>query len=378
MAKETILQQLQKWAFQAADNVNADKSITIKLLLGAVERGGLSESEKKFLSDNGYGNVDALNGVIKGQTKKYKDYLKNPSAHIEDTVKQIFGDKSSGDLTDQELQDKLDLLNAYREEGRGQAVGGTITEDVSPGGTTLIDLPLSGVRFDPADTEKYDAEINSIKEILSGRKFQAEKNAAEEDYLSQLPSYLQETRDEQLGALEEQALNEYGEYVPRAMGSLNAQGLLFSGDVEDELSTRALNISSELDAIALQTEAEDNEFYYQAAYNRAFKKNMESRRDYDLAIAEERGKVITERENRFKSNQSDLNRVLEEQLKRDDAERNLRLKEASLRTNRDASKNSRRGQLFSNLVQSGLSVAGTYAGSKAAGAPSVKTPESIG
>ena len=86
---------------------------------------------------------------------------------------------------------------------------------------------------------------------------------------------------------------------------------------------------------------------------------------------------MTGRENQFKSSQADLDRTINEQLYKDDAERKLSLRRSQLEADRNAQKKTETENLISGIVNTGLTIAGTkIATSGTKSAPSY-TPEKI-
>lgn len=228
----------------------------------------------------------------------------------------------------------------------------------------------------PEQLTDTSTDISRVQDILSTRGKTREKEGVIEDYLTALPQELSASREEFLGGEESRAFDELSRQVPIVRQNLNAQGLLFSGDVGDVLSSQTLDIQSQLDAVRAQTEAEDSQFYYDAAYRNAIRKELQSTEDYRTAIGTERGRILSERESKFRSYQSDIDRQLDEQLKRSDYERQLAANRIRLSNTRREQEDQRRVNTISNIGSTGANIAITKGLSSGYKAPEV--PARIG
>ena len=167
--------------------------------------------------------------------------------------------------------------------------------------------------------------------------------------MSKLPEELRSNRESFLTSERQFANEEFEDFIPQAQQSANVRGALFSGDVEDMLSQRAAELQGGLDLFSTQLEAEDMEFYGNAAYQNQIRKTLESREDYRTALEEERSRVFGEREKRFISAQSELDSVAEERLQRQQYERQLSSQEVRLKRQQDAEDRNRRNQNISSI-----------------------------
>lgn len=274
---------------------------------------------------------------IKDAAKTVFDTFSSEWRETNDRQKQEFGRIVSGkplqDLINKKLTQPIDYYKG---------------EDVTP---------FTGVN-------PYAEDIKIAQGLLSTKGAKREKDQTIEDYLSGLQGQLAGSTEQFLKSEEERAYGELERQVPLVLQNLNARGMLFSGEVEDALTTRALSLGSSLEAIQADLEAEDSQFYYDAAYRNALKKELQSVDDYKSAISTQRGRVLTERSQKFRSTQEELDRELDEELKKSDYTRDLALRRKGLERQRTSAEQARRGQLIGNIAEAGTRIVGGVAADK--------------
>ena len=223
---------------------------------------------------------------------------------------------------------------------------------------------------------KADVSADSLRinDLISAKQLSEDKDASVDNLLSGLNQEMTSSREEFLGNEERFAEDELSRYVPLAEQEANTRGMLFSGDVGDVLSSKALNLESGLEQVRSSLEQEDNQFYYDSAYRNALRKSLDSSEDYRKTIDAERAKVITERDRKFKSYQSDLDRNLDEQIGKNDYERQLTANRARLNSRRDEARDRSREEMISGIAQAGT----TIIGNKIAGGFGTGVPGKVG
>lgn len=220
----------------------------------------------------------------------------------------------------------------------------------------------------PYSSQKnFSEDKQRLEEAIGARKESANQDQAVEDFLSAEQRQSAADREDFLAGEEGRALEAFRESVPRTLAGLNARGLLFSGDVPDALSTTALNLEGELEATRAELEAADNQFYFDAAYKHAIRKSLGGVEDYRAALDAEHNRIMTERENRFKVSQGNLDRTLDTELKRSDYQRTLDANRSRLKAQSDANKKNQFSELAGTLGKTVGTVAGAAVGGPVGG-----------
>ena len=206
----------------------------------------------------------------------------------------------------------------------------------------------------------FSSDKKRLNELISSRQ---EKSNAEQqvtDYLTSLPEELAKNREDVLSNEQERALGRYSEsVVPSTLQNLNSRGVLFSGDTEDLLTAEALNLDNELNSFRQELEQQDNDFYFNAAYQNKIRQLLESNVNLQESLNYERNNVLTEQSRRFQASQSDLNRRLDEKLYENDAQRRLRLNETQLKLQKDAQDKANKNALYGQIGRIGGAIIGT-------------------
>lgn len=275
--------------------------------------------------------------------KEFKELLQKSSPTTPDDVNEYWSDF----VANQTAQNKsLPDFNSI------PAVGGYSPNrifDFYSNNKNYFEQRIQDKRYEVGDSSEYRGDVSRIEQLIGARKFSAQRNSEISDYLSKLPEELRSNRESFLTSERQFANEEFEDFIPQAQQSANVRGALFSGDVEDMLSQRAAELQGGLDLFSTQLEAEDMEFYGNAAYQNQIRKTLESREDYRTALEEERSRVFGEREKRFISAQSELDSVAEERLQRQQYERQLSSQEVRLKRQQDAEDRNRRNQNISSI-----------------------------
>lgn len=333
-----------------------------------------------------------LGDIPAGQTTRYDEFFKDINDQIRLLLKKTGYDTQAATLDGEAGKFAGQII--LDPNGSPQAIADYIKDhskgELSSGNFNAIKEIAKGVFQDFKNRKdqyffsepqtQVGEDVTRVKGLLDTRFAKAEKEGSINDFLTGLPANLESSRNELLDAETARLGDEFNDYIPRALADRNSKGLLFSGDVEDLLSTRAVDLQSGVESLQADLEAADNQFYFDAAYQNQIRKSLEGSEDYKAAIESERGRILTERENRFRSAQGELDRNLDEKLTVSAGNRQLRTNQSNLKSNASAKDSASRGQLFSDLASAGASVAATYAGSKAATSRSQTSniPRSVG
>ena len=215
----------------------------------------------------------------------------------------------------------------------------------------------------PGTFPDVSQDVSRIKQSIGARQFGAKRTRDIEDYLTALPADLARSREEYLEGERGRGMAAFEDYIPQALSELNRSGMLFSGQVEDLLTSKAVNFQGGFEGLQAEEEAMDNQFYFDAAYRDAIRKELGGREDYRAGLESERQRVTTERGQRFQSRQADYDRQLEEELTTSDLQRQYELNRSRIASRRSSEESARRGQTFADLASAGASAAGSTAGS---------------
>lgn len=205
------------------------------------------------------------------------------------------------------------------------------------------------------ETKDVSGEVSKLKKILETRNFEAGRTKAIGDYLTSRREEFGALREEYLSGASERTEAEFLDYIPEAIGQINSRGMLFSGEPEDLLTSKAVSLQGGLEDLRSQLETEDNQFYFDAAYEAAITKQLSARTDYQDAIRTERERIMGERNRSFSSKQGDYDRQLQSELAWSDLQRNYDLNRTRLASEKRASKTAKRDQLFSDIASSAAS-----------------------
>ena len=211
-------------------------------------------------------------------------------------------------------------------------------------------------------------DVSRLSQLTTSRKEKAVRDKDITDYLTALPGQLEGTREGYLSGETDRAVQDFEEvYAPRALESANARGMLFSGDSADLLTTGAFDVQDVIDKARIDLEAEDNQFYFNAAYQNKVRQALESSTNYKDAIANEQQNVLTTQQQKFTAKENDVSRSFQERMFQREQERSLALQQAQARRQRQAqdaaSSSALYGQLGSTIGAIGGATVGGPAGS---------------
>ena len=205
--------------------------------------------------------------------------------------------------------------------------------------------------------EDVAPDFQRLQDRIATLTTKEDKDKAIEDFLSGLPGELKTSREQFLASEEERALSALERQVPLVLQNLNVRGMLQSGERVDELTTRALNLDASLEEIQADLEFEDNQFYYDSAFQNALRNELSKVEDYRSAISGARKKVMTGREEKFRSSQSELDRQMQEDLTTSAYSRNIALKRKEAQRQQQQQQDQNRLGVLSKIAETGANIA---------------------
>ncbi|OGW08456.1 MAG: hypothetical protein A2W75_04025 [Nitrospinae bacterium RIFCSPLOWO2_12_39_15] len=208
-------------------------------------------------------------------------------------------------------------------------------------------------------------DVKRIQDIVSGRGLKRQREEELSQFESGLESELGRGREEFLAGEQEYGGRYFQEQIaPKIAENLNVRGLLYSGDLQSELARSAAGIQSGTEQEYLRLQEEDDLFFQNAAYQTTFKKEIEAGRGISESLASERGTALERQQISFGRTQADLRRRYEEESYRRDLERQSRIQESRLRSERDYGRQQQQDKFFNDIGSTVGTIAGTYIGSK--------------
>ena len=314
----------------------------------------VNQSIEKIITSGAIG--DAYN-----QFNKVSKFYANPK----EAIGKVYNDLISGNARDfdtAQLGSRVTGLNSLKE---------LIT---NPDKYGIPDIKGADKKL-PFDVE---APLKQFSDQLSAVNLKATTEGQLEDYLSKLPSELKAGREQFIAGETERAGARFREQVvPRSLEALGQRGALYSGDVEDLLTTQAFGVQNDLAGLKYQLEQQDNEFYFNAAYRDKVKKILESNLDVRQALGQERQNVLLGQSRQFQTGQQQLDIQADERLARQGYERQARAQEAQARRQRDQQERQQRQGMYGNLGQT-LGTLGGIAVAPATGGASLAIPAITG
>ena len=210
-------------------------------------------------------------------------------------------------------------------------------------------------------------DVKRLQDLISTRKTAADKEGAIQSYLTEdLPSALTARREEYLGGATDRARGMFEqEIVPATMKEANVRGLLRSGYPETALTSKALNVQSDLDSLRAGIESKDYAFLADAAYQNKVRQLLEGQTDYRSALLSEQNKQLLEQGYRFEEGEAATNRNFQEKITQQNYQLQLKQQDAALRRQNDQYKSQQRSDLFNTAASAGGQIIGTYVANKA-------------
>jgi len=341
--------------FSKSDLTALSKS-ELQALLGRVSQTKTSDFQSGYISDlSNKRKNDAARTLMDAVNKV------SPNHQIDLNSARTFIDKVSGGNYKLYGND-ADTAQKVSAAWKNSNTGGTAY-------SAYIDaIRNSGLNPDPAyyngqtdnsipDYTDYTGQINSLldKQV---------KDQTVNDFLTALPSDLSKNREDYLRQLQDYSTQNYNEDIaPAVQATINTRGLLFSGDLPDALGQAAIDVQSNLDQARIDLESQDNELFFNAAYQKKVQDLLDASTNYKSDLANERSNVLTQQNQRFTSNQNDLNAKLQQKLLLQSLDRQEALNKAQL----EQQKNKLNKQNTSNLIGGIGQGIGTVVGASAGG-----------
>src|SRR3990167_274232 len=341
---------------------------------------------------------DALRELGKIPSTENKQLISNRATELKNNLHAALSKNSQGVLNEQQVNDianrlATDILSGKvtqwnYDENNPASLGWA--SDLAQGGWRGIAKGfaneakniLKPIEYYQGKTEVPEGEIpkdiKRVQDQLTAMRTKGASEAEVEDYLSKLPSELQAGREQFIAGETERSGARFREQtVPRSLEALGQRGALYSGDVEDLLTTQAFGVQNDLAGLKYQLEQQDNEFYFNAAYRDKVKKILESNLDVRQALGQERQNVLLCQQRQFQQGQQQLDIQSDERLARQGYERQARAQEAQARRQRDQQERQQRQGMYGNLGQT-LGTLGGIAVAPATGGASLAIPAITG
>ena len=326
-----------------------------------------AELQDRLEAFQGLGNVPPKSVT---KVKEFEDFL---TTEITDQVHGQFKDVSitrevaekvaraiSGrllkneDVTDQEIAERIQnegsagegaaIFDGDQFERLKKVVAPNVKKTVSLNKDKFVNVKV------PFDVSK---DVTRLQDLISTKQAAEAKRGEIESFVSGLPEELRSSREEFISGEEERAFSELERQVPLVLQDLNVRGMLQSGERMDALTTKALSLGASLEEIQADLEAEDNQFYFDAAYKNAIRDELDKAESYRSAIGAERGRITTERERKFRSAEAELDRQLGENLTRSEYARNAALQ----RRSRQSQQKNQQAEVIPKIAETATNIA---------------------
>lgn len=301
---------------------------------GEVDQGGLQRDINQQLEDYG----------ITGASRELKDAL----GHFVNSA--------------QRLPDPIELRDYLQEQGQGGVVDSSYPPLVNFLNDQNAKTHFSSLVSDQLKAPNTYDDVTRIEDLLSSRGEAAKQDEQITTDLQGIQDSLSGNRDAYIQSLQNANDSNLQDTAQYALNQENAAGRLNSGSTGDVLSSIYGGNQGDIENIQAQLSAQDNQFYFNAAYQNQLRKMLEGNADYANALASEKGRVLGEQQNRFNTTQTTLqnnqsNNLLMQQY-------NSALKNAQLQAQRQAdyNKNQKTAGIYSGIGSTVGGIAGAAIG----------------
>lgn len=222
-------------------------------------------------------------------------------------------------------------------------------------------LRHGGFRPQQAD---YGMDVQRIQDLLATRGSNAAADSEAQASLASLPGELAKGTNAYLQGEQGRA----GQYLeeqlaPEIAQSANVRGMLYSGDLANELSRGAAGVQGDLESQRAQLEAQDRNFYVNAAYNFTLNKTLQSGADLQAGVANSREQARQGQEYNFQAGRANQERALQERLMTQQQQRALYSQDAQAKRQKDLQDKQNRAALASGIGSSVGAIGGAALGS---------------
>lgn len=227
--------------------------------------------------------------------------------------------------------------------------GNDIYNEFSPGSTLAQYQQTADV---PGTTlaDQYAPDIKRIQDLLGTKQKLAASDTAAQASIASLPAELAQgtnafvqNQTDQAGQFLEQQL------APQIAQSENMRGILYSGDLANELSRGAAGAYAPVENAQATLQAQDRDFYTNAAYNYQLAKSLNAGQDLTLQTAQDRNSALANQGYNFQSGQADIQRQLQERLLNQQQQSSLIAQNAAIRQQQDALRRQNQSGLASSV-----------------------------
>ena len=257
-----------------------------------------------------------------------------------------------------------EYTNIFRQNKYTPEAGGVDTNVIS---SNEFRQDITRLINDQLKPTTFEEELKSLNDLIGSRSEAATKESDIERAIEETGTELTSATEDYLGGLRERGEEELRSSVPDYLSLANTRGTLFSGDPQDYVTSKAGEIQSDIENIQAELEQENEQFYFNSAYQFQLRKVLNSTTDYRAALDSERQNLQTRQQQSFLTKEQQLKNTFDEDIARRTAERNLRSQEAALRRGRSAQDRANRNALAGGIGSSAGAIGGALVGS--AGGP---------
>lgn len=212
-------------------------------------------------------------------------------------------------------------------------------------------------------SDQYAPDIKRVQDLLTTKNNLATSDTAAQASIASLPAELAQgtnafvqNQTDQAGQFLEQEL------APQIAQSENMRGILYSGDLANELSRGAADAYAPVENAQATLQSQDRDFYTNAAYNYQLAKSLNAGQDLTLQTAQDRNSALSNQGYNFQSGQADIQRQLQERLLNQQQQSSLIAQNAAIRQQQDALRRQNQAGLGSSIGSSVGAIGGGIVG----------------
>lgn len=238
------------------------------------------------------------------------------------------------------------------------------------------DYSGSGAGYGGGD---YSGDLKAIGDIISLRGRQTEAQSQADSLVSSLPQELARGRNEFYNAAVGQGQQYFNESLaPSIMQSLNARGILNSGDLESELSRGAGDIQGSIQSSIMNQQAADDAFFMNAAYQQTFQKEIQAGQDLSSQVQNSRGQAMQNQQFGFQRIQGDLSRQYQDMIMNREQQRQMTLMRQNFDQQQRLANKQNQANEYGQIGQTVGSIGGAVLGAYFGGPPGAVVGSGIG
>lgn len=185
----------------------------------------------------------------------------------------------------------------------------------------------------------FSGDVKRLSDLTTQRGNRAKAQTDVNDLITNLPQELMRGRQHLFQGEADSANQYYNDYLaPEVMQGLNSRGLLYSGDLESELSRTAGDVQGSLENAYTNQQSQDDAFFQNAAYQQTFMNEIQAGNDVTGQIANQRNQASQNQNMSFQRTQADLSRQFQALLQQKQQTRQIQAQDAQYRRQQEANK----------------------------------------